>query len=64
MTSQKLVAVVVTYNRLDKLKVTLARLLESPEHELSRVVVVDNASTDHKKCCCFVATKYAMLQNE
>ena len=46
MTSQKLVAVVVTYNRLDKLKVTLARLLESPEHELSRVVVVDNASTD------------------
>ncbi|GGD40068.1 glycosyltransferase [Sinisalibacter lacisalsi] len=42
----KLVAVVVTYNRLDKLKTTLARLLESPVEELSAVVVVDNASTD------------------
>jgi GT2 family glycosyltransferase len=46
MTSHTLVAVVVTYNRLDKLKVTLARLLESPRAELSQVVVVDNASTD------------------
>lgn len=42
----RLVAVVVTYNRLDKLKTTLARLLESPAAELSAVVVVDNASTD------------------
>ncbi|WP_237754634.1 MULTISPECIES: glycosyltransferase [unclassified Leisingera] len=42
----RLVAVVVTYNRLDKLKATLARLLESPEHELAAVVVADNASTD------------------
>ena len=42
----RLVAVVVTYNRLDKLKVTLARLLESPADELSMVVVVNNASTD------------------
>lgn len=46
MTSRKLVAVVVTYNRLDQLQVTLARLLESSEAELARVVVVDNASTD------------------
>nr|WP_011116730.1 glycosyltransferase family 2 protein [Ruegeria sp. PR1b]AAN05124.1 RB103 [Ruegeria sp. PR1b] len=46
MTSRKLVAVVVTYNRLDKLKVTLARLLESPAEELAQVVVVNNASTD------------------
>lgn len=42
----RLVAVVVTFNRLDKLKATLARLLESPEAELAAVVVVDNASTD------------------
>lgn len=42
----RLVAVVVTYNRLDKLKATLARLLESPATELAAVVVVDNASTD------------------
>ena len=42
----RLVAVVVTYNRLDKLKATLARLLESPASELAAVVVVDNASTD------------------
>lgn len=42
----RLVAVVVTYNRLDKLKVTVARLLEAPEHELAALVVVDNASSD------------------
>ena len=46
MTSRKLVAVVVTYNRLDKLQVTLARLLASSATELAQVVVVDNASTD------------------
>lgn len=46
MTPRKLVAVVVTYNRLDKLKVTLARLLDSPASELAEVVVVDNASSD------------------
>ena len=45
-TQCRLVAVVVTYNRLDKLKVTLARLLESPAEELAMVVVADNASTD------------------
>ncbi|MFS4583711.1 glycosyltransferase [Phaeobacter sp. C3_T13_0] len=42
----RLVAVVVTYNRLEKLKVTLDRLLESPAHDLAALVVVDNASTD------------------
>jgi GT2 family glycosyltransferase len=42
----RLVAVVVTYNRLDKLKVTLARLLDSPAEDLQTVVVIDNASTD------------------
>ncbi|OED46621.1 glycosyltransferase [Rhodobacteraceae bacterium (ex Bugula neritina AB1)] len=42
----RLVAVVVTHNRLDKLKATLARLLESPVQELAVVVVVDNASSD------------------
>jgi GT2 family glycosyltransferase len=42
----RLVAVVVTHNRLDKLKATLARLLESPEAELAAVVVADNASSD------------------
>ncbi|WP_315899413.1 glycosyltransferase [Leisingera aquaemixtae] len=42
----RLVAVVVTHNRLDKLKATLARLLESPAHELAAVVVADNASSD------------------
>ncbi len=46
MTSRKLVAVVVTYNRLDKLKVTVERLLDSPPEELAQLVVVDNASTD------------------
>lgn len=44
--SVALAAVVVTYNRLAQLKVTLARLLESPGHLLGAVVVVDNASTD------------------
>ena len=42
----RLVAVVVTFNRLNKLKVTLAHLLASPEAELAAVVVVDNASSD------------------
>lgn len=42
----RLVAVVVTYNRLDKLRDTVARLLETPAADLDRVVVVDNASDD------------------
>lgn len=41
-----LVAVVVTYNRLDQLKLTLERLLSSSLTDLAYVVVVDNASTD------------------
>jgi len=41
-----LVAVVVTHNRLDKLRVTIARLLDSPPALLDMVVVVDNACTD------------------
>lgn len=44
--SRRLVAVVVTYNRLDKLKTTLARFLDSPPDHLERIVVIDNASTD------------------
>ena len=43
---QRVVAVVVTYNRLDKLRVTLARLLAEPAAHLAAVVVVDNASSD------------------
>lgn len=42
----RLVAVVVTHNRLEQLKVTLARLLDSPASELAAVVVADNASSD------------------
>lgn len=41
-----LVAVVVTYNRLEKLTATVARLLGTDPGDLARVVVVDNASTD------------------
>jgi GT2 family glycosyltransferase len=44
--SRCLVAVVVTYNRLAKLKPTLARLLDSSADRLHAIVVVDNASTD------------------
>lgn len=44
--TETLAAVVVTFNRLGKLQVTLARLLASPAEELAQVVVVDNASTD------------------
>ena len=42
----RLAAVVVTYNRLDQLKITVARLLDSAADVLDRLVVVDNASTD------------------
>jgi GT2 family glycosyltransferase len=42
----RLVAVVVTHNRLDKLKVTIERLLAQPAELLQAVVVVDNVSTD------------------
>lgn len=42
----RLVAVVVTYNRLAKLRVTLQRLLAASAEELQAVLVVDNASDD------------------
>ncbi|PZX13490.1 GT2 family glycosyltransferase [Palleronia aestuarii] len=42
----RLVAVVVTYDRLGPLKVTLARLLEAEAAHLAAVVVIDNASGD------------------
>jgi len=42
----RLVAVVVTHQRLPQLRATLARLLASAPEHLAQVVVVDNASTD------------------
>ncbi len=42
----RLVAVVVTHNRAEKLDITLERLLAEPPALLLAVVVVDNASTD------------------
>jgi GT2 family glycosyltransferase len=42
----RLVAVVVTFNRLAQLQVTLARLGDVAADALDRIVVVDNASTD------------------
>lgn len=44
--SQGLVAVVVTYNRLEQLKVTVGRLLAAQSEGLDRIIVIDNASTD------------------
>ncbi|QFU74465.1 glycosyltransferase [Halioglobus maricola] len=41
--SRKLVAVIVTFNRLEKLKLTLEKTLEN---SFFRVVIVNNASTD------------------
>lgn len=43
---QRLVAVVVTYNRLEQLQGTVARLLATQDEGLHRIIVVDNASTD------------------
>lgn len=43
---ERLVAVVVTHDRLEKLRVTIGRLLESPPCEIAAVLVVDNASSD------------------
>lgn len=45
-THKRLAAVVVTYNRLAQLQVTLARLLSAPACELAHIVVIDNASDD------------------
>ena len=44
--TQSLVAVVVTYNRLAQLKVTVSRLLETAPEDLQALVVFDNASDD------------------
>lgn len=44
--ARRLVAVVVTYNRLAELKDTIPRLLEACDTHLQAVVIVDNASTD------------------
>ncbi|WP_295534404.1 glycosyltransferase [uncultured Thioclava sp.] len=44
--ASRLVAVVVTYNRLPQLKVTLSRLLHSAAEDLQAVIVFDNASND------------------
>jgi GT2 family glycosyltransferase len=44
--AERLVAVVVTHNRLEKMRETLARLLHTAPEALSKIVVVDNASTD------------------
>jgi len=44
--TMRLVAVVVTHNRLGQLRPTLRRLLKSDPAHLQAVVVVDNASTD------------------
>lgn len=43
---KRLIAVVVTYNRLEKLQETVARLLDVPVDALEKVFVVNNASTD------------------
>lgn len=42
----RLVAVVVTHNRLAQLKITVERLLESPPQCLHAVVIIDNHSGD------------------
>ncbi|MBN8292998.1 glycosyltransferase [Rhodobacter sp. NTK016B] len=42
----RLVAVVVTFRRLDQLKITLGALLAQPARDLSAVLIVDNASND------------------
>lgn len=45
-TAGRLVAIVVTHNRLSQLKTSVERLLDSPDHHVYKVLVVDNASTD------------------
>lgn len=44
--SRSLVAVVVSYNRLSKLKIAIERLLQSSPVQLKAIIVIDNASTD------------------
>lgn len=44
--AQRLVAVVVTHNRLEQLRTTLAALFAAAPEDLAAILVVDNASTD------------------
>ncbi|MCC5961776.1 MAG: glycosyltransferase [Rhodobacteraceae bacterium] len=44
--ARRVVAIVVTHDRLAQLRMTLRRLLAAPGHVLAGVVVVDNASGD------------------
>ncbi|SLN68812.1 glycosyltransferase [Roseisalinus antarcticus] len=46
MGAGRVAAIVVTYNRLEKLTATVTRLLSSPSEDLAHLVVVDNASDD------------------
>lgn len=43
---QRVVAVVVTHNRIEHLRKTLSALLDAPSSALSKIVVFDNASLD------------------
>lgn len=45
----RLVAVVVTFNRLAQLEVTVARLLQATPDALEKLIVINNASTDDTK---------------
>lgn len=46
MNTSRLIALVVTFNRLDHLQKTVAQLLEADMDHLAGVLVIDNASTD------------------
>jgi GT2 family glycosyltransferase len=46
MSTTRLIALVVTFNRLDQLKTTVTQLLKANAAHLAGVLVVDNASTD------------------
>ena len=46
MSDQRVIALVVTFNRLAQLQQTVARLLLAERTHLAGVLVVDNASTD------------------
>lgn len=46
MSSSRVIAIVVTYNRLEQLKRTVERLLQSRPEHLAALLVVDNASND------------------
>ena len=48
-TNKTLAGVVVTCNRLPKLKSTMARLLASPPSELAHLIILNNASSDGTK---------------